>query len=186
MNFMFQFTHPCRMRHNKDVRKDINKGFNSRTRVGCDLQLQHVKVCAHEFQFTHPCRMRRQAIIDRIRSNSFNSRTRVGCDSVPIMVDNKDVSFNSRTRVGCDRNFFPLIMFANQFQFTHPCRMRLFLPLHLFLISLFQFTHPCRMRLHFRSFQIVSFCFNSRTRVGCDSVQCAIKCVFDVSIHAPV
>ena len=95
------------------------------------------------------------------------------------------------------------------FQSTHPCGVRLSLPMACRCVQWFQSTHPCgvRRRIHayptryyvsihapvwgatiFRDqFPVfMTLCFNPRTRVGCD------KCIdipfpdVDVSIHAPV
>ena len=57
---LFQFTHPCRMRHIKYVSVDS----------------------AELFQFTHPCRMRpinKQTL--SLVLLDFNSRIHVGCDN---------------------------------------------------------------------------------------------------------
>ena len=55
------------------------------------------------------------------------------------------------------------------FQSTHPRRVRLLLFCRLLVFSLFQSTHPRRVRQIENSPKITIFCFNPRTRVGCDT-----------------
>ena len=99
--------------------------------------------------------------------------------------------FNPRTRAGCDSWSFVDYASYNQFQSTHPCRVRLQLtednteqfmfqsthPCRVRPFSgrcrdaekKFQSTHPCRVRLRTTFISIRRCCFNPRTRAGCDS-----------------
>ena len=56
----------------------------------------------------------------------------------------------------------------------------------LLLALQFQSTHPCGVRLLASLIVSVSFCFNPRTRVGCDLFDWSTWCYNLVSIHAPV
>ncbi len=55
----FQFTHPRRVRLIRHRTSARTVGFNSRTRVGCDLSKHGDLLRAVQFQFTHPRRVRR-------------------------------------------------------------------------------------------------------------------------------
>ena len=77
--------------------------------------------------------------------------------------------FNSRSRVGSDL-IKPFIVFIICiFQFTLPCRERLF-PVQKVKDALpFQFTLPCRERRFLNKIFNCFFHFNSRSRVGSDN-----------------
>ena len=59
-------------------------------------------------------------------------------------------------------------MIADQFQSTHPCRVRRYLHVIKQSYPLFQSTHPCRVRLKSSNGVTEFDHFNPRTRVGCD------------------
>ena len=129
------------------VNRQTNRGFNSRTRVGCDSRASPLERSPHWFQFTHPHGVRRalgknnasadrfqfthphgvrQHVVKLIRINlkSFNSRTRMGCDWSDTHLWGLNSSFNSRTRMGCDLLSTPEITPSTLFQFTHPHGVR--------------------------------------------------------------
>ena len=79
------------------------QGFNPRTRVGCDEQTVHavrdaglVSIHAPAWGATpYPLRY-------LSRQKCFNPRTRVGCDNANESPFRLMKCFNPRTRVGCD------------------------------------------------------------------------------------
>ena len=75
--------------------------------------------------------------------------------------------FNPRTRVGCDLQALPP---ASQwmFQSTHPCGVRPYMTIAFNDSRGFQSTHPCGVRLRICFLLTWIYCFNPRTRVGCD------------------
>ena len=117
-------------------------------------------------------------------------------------------SFNPRTRTGCDTRVGITFSEAEEFQSTHPYRVRLKLGLHSFEERAFQSTHPYRVRPISKDHKDFIKSFNPRTRTGCDSAvlwgvaifisfnprtrtgcdNCAryARTHIDVSIHAPV
>ena len=139
---LFQFTHPqgVRWRYSRwctRARVSIHapargailqdrvaphcKGFNSRTRKGCDA-LEFELCFDFQFQFTHP-----QGV--RCAAESFGKRDGVSIHAPArgAMPSTKCPSarngFNSRTRKGCDNNRACGV--ANlMFQFTHPQGVR--------------------------------------------------------------
>ena len=125
----------------------------------------------------------------------FNPRTRVGCDVVLFDTTIPHASFNPRTRVGCDQFWGHILHICNnvsihapawgatgsvpsavcntsEFQSTHPRGVRPSVLVGPPVIkSSFQSTHPRGVRRHaYQSFSAL-FCFNPRTRVGCDGGQ---------------
>ena len=121
----FQFTHPRRVRLLTGRRARISRGFNSRTRVGCDRLAYYTRRDPALFQFTHPRRVRRAASSKRTSSRVFqfthprrvrhNPVTPPGSRCRFQFTHPRRVrlgkwpafcflicSFNSRTRVGCD------------------------------------------------------------------------------------
>ena len=103
--FLFQSTHP------RGVRRRIlfalqaaGRGFNPRTRVGCDHKT--ASDGALRMRFNPRTRVGCDAQIpSRALSGSpcFNPRTRVGCDPALSFTVTPSFCFNPRTRVGCDR-----------------------------------------------------------------------------------
>ena len=52
---LFQFTHPGGVRQDDAIAlQELSKGFNSRTREGCDLTWDELAKFSVPFQFTHP------------------------------------------------------------------------------------------------------------------------------------
>ena len=98
----------------------------------------------------------------------FNPRTRIGCDLSPSRSGMGHKCFNPRTRIGCDETKI-LHSCKSLFQSTHPYRVRLPVMNVGCHRCRFQSTHPYRVR-HFRIRKTLSswFCFNPRTRIGCD------------------
>ena len=144
VHFEFQSTHPCGVRTACSRFQNIFRGFNPRTRVGCERQGRqraavygvsiHAPVWGANtapttnnllamFQSTHPCGV-------RIRY---------------LYVAKPFLGFNPRTRVGCE----------------HPIPA---MPCHL----TFQSTHPCGVRNGVVHCQSIGNSFNPRTRVGCE------------------
>ena len=101
------------------------RGFNPRTRVGCDYQSYRFPSDPSEFQSTHPRGVRQYPIRYPQVVVCFNPRTRVGCDGAGLRPAFRrllvsihapawgatrcrrakavfSICFNPRTRVGCD------------------------------------------------------------------------------------
>ena len=126
----------------------------------------------------------------RNRSSGFNSRTREGCDGDQPLRALRAQGFNSRTREGCDTSTLSKTDTHALFQFTHPGGVRLTLQAGecfwaefqfthpggvrpprqqtIYATIWFQFTHPGGVRRLSRRDGARLFCFNSRTREGCD------------------
>ena len=68
------------MRRNFPTQPPVCRGFNPRTRKGCDLSYWFPKS----------------------KGYGFNPRTRKGCDKVDNFTLLEHISFNPRTRKGCD------------------------------------------------------------------------------------
>ncbi len=83
-------------------RASRSRGFNPRTREGCDLQGSR---CTHVLQ-------------------CFNPRTREGCDRSALNIFTTQVCFNPRTREGCDSEASIQRMPPYGFQSTHPRGVR--------------------------------------------------------------
>ena len=137
----------------------------------------------------------------------FNPRTRVGCDKTTRTWRLMTLCFNPRTRVGCDK-LLCAMCFIVMFQSTHPCGVRLDeivnetlavgvsihapvwgatrMPPNTTRALGFQSTHPCGVRRHTLDTAFCGYCFNPRTRVGCDASKPNPVLFYDVSIHAPV
>ena len=116
-------------------------------------------------------------------------------------------SFNPRTHIGCDLLRFGVWSPLQQFQSTHPHRVRPFEIDRQIVEVEFQSTHPHRVRLTPELKQLTDFCFNPRTHIGCDGylvilvlrlksfnprthIGCDFEELnyykdFEVSIHAP-
>ena len=98
------------------------------------------------FQSTHPRRVRQQHSKYVGLGRCFNPRTHVGCDKDGVLIENDSNGFNPRTHVGCDRERTEAVAKVNEFQSTHPRRVR-----HGFISMIygaveFQSTHPRRVR----------------------------------------
>ena len=170
----------------------FKRGFNPRTRVGCDQMPLNKCTSFRKFQSTHPRGVRPAAaaawVVGMI---GFNPRTRVGCDKpdvhiavaalgvsihapawgatpAPVLSGLPYAGFNPRTRVGCD--VFPQFMGygALQFQSTHPRGVRHSAPVKFDGAFQFQSTHPRGVRPRWRTDTPPGAGFNPRTRVGCD------------------
>ena len=122
--------------------------LQSRTCEGCDLPLLARGPSAHQFQSTHPRGVR----------PVYSSRP-----SAP------NESFNPRTRVGCDASASVSLARHVQFQSTHPRGVR--------PPGRGQSGHPRHVSIHAPAWGatrpsgnclLPGWCFNPRTRVGCD------------------
>ena len=83
------------------------------------------------------------------------------------LIDPRFDSFNSRTPGGVRQHIDKYIIWAKQFQFTHPGRGATLERLHSTLVLLFQFTHPGRgATCSTASIVALMRCFNSRTPGG--------------------
>ena len=79
--------------------------------------------------------------------------------------------FNPRTRVGCDLAISNINYRLDVFQSTHPRGVRRRLARTTWPRRRFQSTHPRGVRLRTAKKHLPSlFCFNPRTRVGCDLI----------------
>ena len=158
------------------------------------------------FQFTHPCGCDKLTVNLVRKIKSFNSRTRVGATAYStVSPAGNVVSIHApvwvRPRAGLTSQG------KISFQFTHPCgcdlvrhpiatmqRVSIHAPVWVrhpiaapigFFVK-FQFTHPCGCDFVFFWILLVSFGFNSRTRVGATDLPSLCSTYCKVSIHAPV
>ena len=98
---LFQSTHPCGVRHLKNICQSVSSSFNPRTRVGCDGE--------------H--RLNKEFI------KCFNPRTRVGCDGELIsQLSNIQVSIHAPVWGATDKKAEH--GYHYEFQSTHPCGVR--------------------------------------------------------------
>ena len=100
------------------------------------------------FQSTHPRRVRRIQQKEMLSQKYFNPRTREGCDVVFSFQTCRELDFNPRTREGCDRDGASEKDIRQEFQSTHPRRVRQW--------------NVCLKSLRLN--------FNPRTREGCDEI----------------
>ena len=127
IDITFQSTHPYGVRLAYSGLSNCGRGFNPRTRTGCDvpsIRLWRVStVSIHApvrgathgcnqnlinrwtFQSTHPYGVRQSSLRRWATPTCFNPRTRTGCDLNPFTVYSQYISFNPRTRTGCDSVF---------------------------------------------------------------------------------
>ena len=146
---MFQSTHPRRVRPEQGEKPRADrKGFNPRTREGCDgaRSTRLRPTSSFNPRTREGCDAARRLRGPRLYR--FNPRTREGCDSAPYGSPGIWTCFNPRTRDGCDpstscRTRMPLLSFNPRtregcdwnaisgipqkimFQSTHPRRVRL-------------------------------------------------------------
>ena len=122
MDAQFQFTHPRGVRFDPLVPITDDKGFNSRTREGCDQS--KIKISPfQQFQFTHPRGVRLSRFdFEKLEDVSIHAPAR-GAIKIGSPGGEQDAfqfthprgvrykperprivhrSFNSRTREGCD------------------------------------------------------------------------------------
>ena len=183
----FQFTHPGGVRlHYNRSRYYYDRRFNSRTREGCDSSKAVNSLGASSFQFTHPGGVRLTGIMRAIRTKQFQF-THPGGVRPEVTIGTGD---------------------ALTFQFTHPGGVRLFevtKGLSKRLVSIHApgrgaTLHGCppqgagQVSIHapgrgatgrvLRK-RMRPFCFNSRTREGCDPKSYVSNWTKSVSIHAP-
>ena len=159
----FQSTHPCGVRRTRPNQYSVSFGFNPRTRVGCDAVTAIMTPKQEKFQSTHPCGVRLAIGRAHPHRASFNPRTRVGCD-VATIVTNIEVIVSIHAPVWGATQVVKTLSRRSTFQSTHPCGVR-----------------PCSV-----SRCTTTFCFNPRTRVGCDKYWSVNNHQLGVSIHAPV
>ena len=117
----------------------------------------------------------------------FNPRTRVGCDPRHQQIVLRSACFNPRTRVGCDLSRRPSEHANTRFQSTHPRGVRLARSAPGPDGSGVSIHAPAwgATRLG-RPLLLLGYCFNPRTRVGCDlSRHVRHGRGREVSIHAP-
>ena len=118
------------------------RGFNPRTRKGCDLLLLSVRLVLLGVSIHAPVK---DATSDTysfcVTGTGFNPRTRKGCDTKRISGLHKCFRFNPRTRKGCDivqatpASSDPVSIHAPVKDATH------FLQFRYYLLE-FQSTHP--------------------------------------------
>ncbi len=146
-------------------------GFNSRTRVGCDCLKLFLMALSHKVSIHAPAWGAILAILIRPRADGFNSRTRVGCDLAGRTHFSYPRSFNSRTRVGCDGQSRSWCFRIVRVSIHAPAWGAMISGFKLLMQESFQFTHPRGVRSLLVLGLERSLCFNSRTRVGCDSAR---------------
>ena len=171
---MFQSTHPRGVRL-AGLRQGHagGGGFNPRTREGCDQYLAYTLSYPAPFQSTHPRGVRHTAWGLPYDENKFQSTHPRG------------------VRLGMA---WPAIRASNTFQSTHPRGVRPIRCVRTARVFGFQSTHPRGVRRHRRTrlqqgdyvsihapargathgqghHHAVPFCFNPRTREGCDRLR---------------
>ena len=167
----------------------FSKGFNPRTRMGCDNNLLKMPLLGILFQSTHPHGVRHPYRLFDTQARGFNPRTRMGCDqNVEQVVDISVFQsthphgvrlrsprcsiiiyfcFNPRTRMGCDcvqlgsRRQTRVSIHAPAWGATLPSKPKR-------SSILFQSTHPHGVRQPADVILLNACCFNPRTRMGCD------------------
>ena len=117
----------------------------------------------------------------------FNPRTREGCDNYRFGRSVATACFNPRTREGCD--FLPasIVVDVEEFQSTHPRRVRPIFPLFCRKTQTVSIHAPAKGATSVRlAHATYGYSFNPRTREGCDSLRSSSsKALVVVSIHAP-
>ena len=136
------------------------------------------------FQFTHPRGVRWRIRHIPLYYSCFNSRTREGCDIESRLTKRYIRCFNSRTREGCDL-IKQLEARGYGVSIHAPARGAIIAVRKLGPCKMFQFTHPRGVRFVLLVVHLLTKCFNSRTREGCDFFIHRGDSVHDVSIHAP-
>ena len=119
--------------------------FNPRTRVGCD-GTPIAFLSNLQFQSTHPCGVRQNKRKPQSSQLCFNPRTRVGCDDLGDNIGQCIVVSIHAPVWGATLIYIAMTLRAIEFQSTHPCGVRR--------------RASTKRRSH--------YCFNPRTRVGCD------------------
>ena len=146
------------------------RGFNPRTRVGCDAQIIPYLPLAQIVSIHAPAWGATRVLFAlQALGRGFNPRTRVGCDHLYWWLSTCPIGFNPRTRVGCDlssdvtfNRYLDVSIHAPAWGATSKARMPV-------SSGPFQSTHPRGVR-HLGGYNGSYFgCFNPRTRVGCDS-----------------
>ena len=94
---------PVGVRHVPRWRRSRRRGFNPRTRVGCDIR----------------------TLAEWMPRTRFNSRTRVGCDVVASTVQGVKDMFQSTHPCGVRPLTARASFLYSWFQSTHPCGVRL-------------------------------------------------------------
>ena len=184
---VFQFTHPGGVRRDHLHIYTDGKGFNSRTREGCDTK-GRVYVCVSlcfNSRTREGCDLLSPIVTTRL-SGCFNSRTREGCDCCRRPCYPLSLGFNSRTREGCDGQALNRITQAPCFNSRTREGCDFLVEFTVTPLAVFQFTHPGGVRPRRARCSARPIGFNSRTREGCDFDVCYLfSQVFIVSIHAP-
>ena len=121
----FQSTHPRGVRPNRQPQLTSSPGFNPRTRVGCDRNVQRADWDWVQFQSTHPRGVRRDSTVMElvhkavsIHAPAWGATPLPGQrpPHIPVSIHApawgatcpqsgqswQDCGFNPRTRVGCD------------------------------------------------------------------------------------
>ena len=146
------------------------KGFNPRTRVGCDVssKLSPPRLLCFNPRTRVGCDHLAGKLIFLIKG--FNPRTRVGCDVSSKLSPPRLLCFNPRTRVGCDNEGYPSF-FLNEVSIHAPAWGA--------TVQFPDLSTERRVSIHAPAWgatlSLISLpaaidSFNPRTRVGCDTV----------------
>jgi len=167
----FQSTHPCGVRQERSLSADELSRFNPRTPAGCDYYLLNVEPNPNQFQSTHPCGVRPGLLPGGNAGPGVSIHAPLRGATRLLCTGHHTVGgFNPRTPAGCDPGLCALLWDGPRFQSTHPCGVRLALPIMILVsAATFQSTHPCGVR-HWSASFLRNFycCFNPRTPAGCD------------------
>ena len=143
----FQSTHPSGVRLAQRRERVFLVDFNPRTPVGCDWP-KDASVCSLSISIHAPqwgatgdgSRRPRSGLIS-IHAPQWGATTAPGVPR-PATAD-----FNPRTPVGCDARLFPVDVYCNLFQSTHPSGVRPIPVGYRPVDKSFQSTHPSGVRL---------------------------------------
>ncbi len=146
-----------------------SRSFNPRTRAGCDNIQAGFLDGLTSFQSTHPRRVRPAVAVSPAKPIEFQSthprRVRHSGPTGDSWIWAFQSTHPRRVRLAV----LPTTPAAKStFQSTHPRRVRRIFCARSSHQIWFQSTHPRRVRLSVHSFGHIHWCFNPRTRAGCD------------------
>ena len=140
----FQSTHPQGVRLRQDHRLPIGKGFNPRTRRGCD-QPRAGNCLPYVVSIHAPAGGATMCRVSSRVTRSFNPRTRRGCDEALCLPPAQCHCFNPRTRRGCD-TFASMISTQKEVSIHAPAGGATPYPAEREEYIQFQSTHPQGVR----------------------------------------
>ena len=163
--------------------RSLLRGFNSRTREGCDTIFDDEIIRIPEFQFTHPGGVRLISRLTTIKADRVSIHAPGRGATGHLHHSERQSEFQFTHPGGVRRPRRGAHVSYTTFQFTHPGGVRRSSSIFRTASSWFQFTHPGGVRpAYWRRRRGQARRFNSRTREGCDRVaECinSIPCSFN-------